>query len=356
MNFILINWVRYYTKEAIKTLKLITIGSAIVIAIVCIKYKPAYRVTISGETIGYVDNRILIEKKIEKYINDTTGNIAFREIQELPEYELKLVNRDKETEEKSIMLAVQNLTTTTYRIYAVTADGEQKAVVETQEEAEGIINEINSDLNEEVDLKLGIVEIYTTDFNVNSKEDATNSLNELKIAKVTEYETKKAEEEKARLAAEQAEKAKNAASNKAKSVATTTTVAASGNLNGMALSIPVSGTISSRFGTRSSSRSTIHTGLDIASPSGTGIRAITAGTVTYAGYKGSYGNLIIINHGNGVESYYAHCSAIYVSAGQSVDSSTTIGAVGSTGNSTGPHLHLEIRIDGTPVNPQNYLY
>ena len=149
----------------------------------------------------------------------------------------------------------------------------------------------------------------------------------------------------------------NATANTANiATATTTTAAPSGVLNGMQLSIPVTGSISSRFGSRGASRSTIHTGLDISTSSGTGIRPISAGTVTYSAYKGSYGNLIIIDHGNGVQSYYAHCSALYVSVGQSVDTNTTIGAVGSTGNSTGPHLHLEIRIGGEPVNPQNYLY
>lgn len=352
MNFILKNWVKYYTKEAVKTLKIVTIGSAMIITIACVKYKPAYKVTLAGDTIGFITNRDLIEAKIEKYIKDTTGNIAFREIDQLPEYEFKLINREKETEEKNVMLAVQNMTTTTYKVYAVTSDGEQKAVVSTQEEADGIINEIKADLNEEVDLKLGIAEVYTTELNVVSKENATTTLNEFKVAKVTEYETKKAEEEKA--AKEAAMKALNAS--RARSLATTTTAAPSGSLNGMQLSIPVTGTISSRFGSRSASRSTIHTGLDISAPNGTGIRPISAGTVTYAAYKGSYGNLIIIDHGNGVQSYYAHCSALYVSIGQSVDTGTTIGAVGSTGNSTGPHLHLEIRIGGSPVNPQNYLY
>lgn len=355
MNFILRNWVKYCTKEAVKTLKLVTIGSAIVITVVCIKYKPAYKVTISGETIGYVENENIIKAKIEKYINDTTGNIAFREIKELPEYELKLIDREKSTEEKDIMLAVKDLTTTTYKTYAVTSNGEQKAILSTQEEAENIINEIKADLNEEIDLKLGIVEVYSTELNTISKEDASNTLNQIKIAKVSEYEAQKAEEErKAKEAKIVAQKAAYAKANKA--IATTTNVAATGNISGMPLSIPVSGSITSRFGARGGSRSSVHTGLDISAPSGTGIRAISAGTVSYAGYKGSYGNLIIVNHGNGVESYYAHCSALYVSVGQGVDSSTTIGAVGSTGNSTGPHLHLEIRVGGSPVNPQNYLY
>ncbi len=353
MNFILINWVKYYTKEAFKTLKLVTIGSAIIITMVCIKYKPVYKVTISGETIGFVYNEEIIKAKIDKYINDTTGNIAFREISELPEYELQLIDRDKETQEKEIMLAIDNLTTTTYKTYAITSNGEQKAIVSSQEEAENIINEIKTNLNENIDLKLGVADVYSTEYKVTTLEEAKNTLNTLKTEKVTEYETKKAEEEKAAQAALEAQKAKI---NMTKSIAVATPVAPTGSINGMALSIPVNGSISSRFGARSGSRSSAHTGLDISTSKGTGIRAISAGTVVYAGYKGSYGNLIIVDHGNGVQSYYAHCNALYVSAGQSVDSSTTIAAVGSTGNSTGPHLHLEIRINGSPVNPQNYLY
>lgn len=344
MNFILINWVKYYTKEAMKTLKLVTIGSAIVITVVCVKYKPAYKVTVAGDTIGYVENKTLIEKKIEKYIDNTSGNVAFREIKSLPEYEFKLVNRDKEINEKTVMLAVENLTTTTYKFFAVTSDGEEIAVVSSQEEAESIIEEVKTDLKKDVDLKLGIVETFSTEYNAKSKEDATNTLNELKIAKVKEYENKKSEE------------AKKIAAARARSFASTAVTAPTGNLSGLALSIPVNGTVSSRFGSRGVSRSSIHTGLDISASNGTGIRPIAAGTVTYAGYRGSYGYLIIIDHGNGIESYYAHCSALYVSAGQTVAAGSTIGAVGSTGNSTGPHLHLEIRINGTPVNPQNYLY
>ncbi len=355
MKFILINWVKYCTKEAVKILKLVTIGSAIVITVVCIKYKPAYEVTISGETIGFVENDNIVKAKVEKYIKDTSGNVAFREMTEMPKYQFKLINKNKETEDKQIMLAIKDLTTTTYKAYGITLDGEQKAVVATQEEAQNLINELKSDLKEEVDLKLGIIDVYSTEFNFNSNEEVKNTLNEFKIAKVTEYENKKAEEQ--RLAAEAAKAAKKSkATGKAKSIETTTRVAATGNISGMPLSIPVNGSITSRFGARGSSRSSAHTGLDIATSSGTGIRPISAGTVSYAGYKGSYGKLIIVNHGNGIESYYAHCSAIYVSGGEAVDTNSTIGAVGSTGNSTGPHLHLEIRVGGSPVNPQNYLY
>lgn len=352
MNFILKNWVKYCTKETVKTLKLVTIGSAIIITIACIKYKPVYKVTISGETIGFVENRKIIEAKIDNYMNETTGNVVFREIEIMPEFVFQLVDREKTTEEKEIMLAVEDLTTTTYKTYIVTANGETKAEVATQEEAEKIIDNIKEGLNEEIDLKFGIVENYCSELKLNSVDEATNSLNEIKLAKVSEYEAQKAEEAKKAKKAEEARLAKA----RQISYASTTTLAASGSINGMSLTIPVNGSISSRFGTRSSSRSTVHTGLDISAPSGTGIKSIAAGTVTYAAYRGSYGNLIIIDHGNGIQSYYAHCSAICVSVGQCVNASTIVGAVGSTGNSTGPHLHLEIRVNGNPVNPQNYIY
>ena len=80
------------------------------------------------------------------------------------------------------------------------------------------------------------------------------------------------------------------------------------------------------------------------------------GTVSFSGIKGSYGNLIIVDHGNGVETWYGHCSKLYAKVGDAVTAGDVIEAVGSTGNSTGPHLHFEIRINGECVNPQNYVY
>ena len=87
------------------------------------------------------------------------------------------------------------------------------------------------------------------------------------------------------------------------------------------------------------------------------IVAAASGTVTYVNYSNvSYGNCVKISHGNGVETLYAHCNSIYVSVGQTVSQGQAIATVGSTGNSTGSHLHLEIRVNGTTLNPQNYLY
>lgn len=151
-------------------------------------------------------------------------------------------------------------------------------------------------------------------------------------------------------------------------VAQTPTRASSGSVNtssktssakanlGISLIRPISGTITSRFGAGSSIRRSSHTGLDISAPTGTSIKAAASGTVTFSGYKGSYGNMIVISHGNGVQTYYAHCSKLYAKVGQQVSQGQSIAAVGSTGNSTGPHLHLEVRVNGVAYNPQNYVY
>ncbi len=98
-----------------------------------------------------------------------------------------------------------------------------------------------------------------------------------------------------------------------------------------------------------------HTGLDIGARSGSTIRAADSGTVTFTGWQGGYGNFIIVNHGNGMITRYAHCSSISVSKGQQVARGETIGAVGSTGRSTGPHLHFEVLSGGSFQNPLSYL-
>lgn len=116
---------------------------------------------------------------------------------------------------------------------------------------------------------------------------------------------------------------------------------------------PVNGPITGSFGENRGSH--MHAGIDISAPSGTPIRAVAGGSVALAGWTGGYGQYTCIQHGGGLSSCYAHQSSIGVSVGQSVSQGQVVGSVGSTGNSTGPHLHFEIRVGGSPVSPLSYL-
>ncbi|SHM17208.1 Murein DD-endopeptidase MepM and murein hydrolase activator NlpD, contain LysM domain [Caldanaerovirga acetigignens] len=115
---------------------------------------------------------------------------------------------------------------------------------------------------------------------------------------------------------------------------------------------PVSGRITSHFGNRGGE---FHTGVDIANAVGTPVRAANSGVVTFAGRNGGYGRLVIISHGGGFETYYAHLNSINVSVGEQVSKGQVIGSVGTSGRTTGPHLHFEVRVNGTPKNPLLYL-
>jgi murein DD-endopeptidase MepM/ murein hydrolase activator NlpD len=114
---------------------------------------------------------------------------------------------------------------------------------------------------------------------------------------------------------------------------------------------PVSGVVTSGFGWR---WGRMHEGIDISAPGGTPIRAVAAGTIIFSGWMGGYGNLTVVDHGNGLATAYAHQSAVYVGGG-SVSQGTVIGAVGCTGSCTGNHLHFEVRVNGSAVDPMGYL-
>ncbi len=124
--------------------------------------------------------------------------------------------------------------------------------------------------------------------------------------------------------------------------------------------MPASGRLSSRFGNRidpvTKRRNSFHKGIDISAPAGTPVYAAESGVVVDAGYKKSgYGNLIVIKHGNDLATYYGHLSKIEISNGDKVTKGQLIGRVGSTGKSTGPHLHFEIRKGGQALNPEEYV-
>ncbi len=164
-----------------------------------------------------------------------------------------------------------------------------------------------------------------------------------------EAQVKKREEEERRRAEEEARKRREAAAQTPKK--------SLGDLK-LVWPCPASGRITSPFGKRSSptkGASSNHNGVDIGAASGTNIVAAAAGEVVSAGYNGAAGKMIMISHGGGIYTLYMHCSSINCSVGQTVKAGQSIGKVGSTGVSTGPHLHFGIRSGGSYVNPLNYV-
>ena len=290
------------------------------------KYKPVYAVTFAGKEQGIVKDIDDFKKQIdEEILNSNEEHLASVSLKEEPEYKLKLYERTSETSESDIIQTIKDENTyKVYKYYEVCLNDKTKEYVETIEEAEEIVNKIKEEYNtDEIELDIQINEKYTLnkdEINTDSIEVATN------VVETAAQEIKEDSE-------------------------------AISKINGIKVSVlPVSGMISSRYGESSSRRRSKHTGLDIACATGTNIKVVSSGTVTFASYNGSYGNLVKVDHGNGVETWYAHCSKIYAKVGQTVEAGDVIAAVGSTGNSTGPHLHFEIRIDGNTVNPQNYVY
>lgn len=289
------------------------------------KYKPVYAVTIAGETVGYANDKVELESRINSEVLGHSGNVAFVTMNQFPEYKLEFVNRTEKTNEDEIISSLKQNAEITYKYYAVTINNDVKGYLNTLDEAEQLVADIKEEHKENLDLDIGIREYYTVNVDDAEKIEQTTNMvlakEELENS-VEEYidrETK--------------------------------------TVNGIYLAtVPVQGVVTSRFAAIESVRYGAHTGLDIGAGSGTPILAVADGTVTYASPMGTYGNLVIITHGNGIQTYYAHCSKILVSVGQQVSSGQSIALVGSTGNSTGPHLHLEVRINGSPVNPQRYLY
>ncbi|PMP72285.1 M23 family metallopeptidase [Thermodesulfovibrio sp. 3462-1] len=120
------------------------------------------------------------------------------------------------------------------------------------------------------------------------------------------------------------------------------------------LSLPVSGRITSSFGLRIDpidGKLRHHNGIDIAVPEGTPVKPVLSGKVVYSGWRGGYGNCVIVDHGNGIQTVYAHNSKNLVKTGDTVTPQSVVALSGSTGRTTGPHLHFEVRKDGKAMNP-----
>lgn len=333
-----------HTRMSMKLIIVISIAFLFVVGFIASFYKVSYSVNIDGEIVGYTDDKSKLQTQINDYIeNGESENSAFVQVNSLPQYGMCLVKKDVGSDDEKIFDLIKSEGTPYYRYYAILDNHEEKIYVSNFTEAESIVNQLKEKKSSNMET-ITILEKYETELkDMTSVDDAVAKLyvkpKEVVVASNNNAET-------------------TTSTKKVSSGTVNTSTKISSNKVGLGVSLikPITGTLSSRFGSRSSVRSSAHTGLDIAAPTGKSISAAASGKVTFSGWKGSYGNLVVITHSNGVQTYYGHCSKLYVSAGQSVSQGQSIAAVGSTGNSTGPHLHFEIRVNGVAYNPQNYVY
>ena len=309
--------------RSIKVLAIIIVATIIILIAINIKFKPAYAVVYNEKIVGYVYNKDTFQQKINNEIlKSNDESVAFVSLDNVS-YNFQYVAKNIINEDT----VIENLKSNAKKIYKVyevydTTDESTAIYVNSEEEANNLIDTLKSDYSKVTD-NLAITVLYLEEpVSEESIENAKASIN----SKLTEeQETKVAEEEEIE----------------------------SHTVNGIYLAcLPVStGHVSSRFGSRESIRDHVHKGLDIAASYGTDIKAVADGTVIFSGVSSGYGNFIKIDHGNNVVTCYGHCSKLLVSVGQKVNSGDVIAKVGSTGNSTGNHLHFEIRINDVQVNP-----
>ena len=322
-----------FLRSSIKLIVLIVASIILITAAITIFYKPTYEVSLNGELIGYTSDKSNLQERINKYVESGNGDdVVFAQIDSMPKYKLCLLKKDVQTNDDEIYTKVTSNGTEYYRFYAITDNKEEKYYVSTFKEAEDIVKKLK-DKDSANKNDIGILEKYDkTKKELTDVDTCVSKLYEKVIPKKVYVASKR--------------------------VSAVPSGGSSAYVNiGVTLQKPLTGgIITSRFGSRESIRSSPHRGMDIAASYGAPIKAAAGGTVTLSGWNGSYGYCIKISHGNGTETVYGHCSKLIAKVGQKVSQGQVIAKVGSTGNSTGNHLHFEVIKNGVLYNPQNYVY
>ena len=309
------------------------------------KFKFVYMVEMGGVELGLVNDKDKFEKDIKDTLENLEEPVVSAKLQENPKYSLRLVDKDDiDVDDNYVFAKVEEKIEKTYRYYNIKEDDKLLAKVSTKEEKDNLLKELK-EAKQVKDIK--VEEEKTKEYYIISYEEAK----QLASTNVDNIENEK----KNKLEKEKIEKRNT---NIVKNIRRGGTVSASSSSNASAML----GSLSFRRPLNSSRVSAGylgypgHRGIDFPSPQGTPVMAAESGTVTTVMYSNkSYGNRVIIDHGNGISTLYGHNSTIGVSLGQKVSKGQTIAGVGSTGNSTGNHVHFEIRINGKPINPTSYV-
>lgn len=314
---------------------LVLIFSAVLFTVLNM-YKPAVRAYLNGEFVGYFSS----EQQFDEVYNDLVTekqsidpNVKVY-LENEPSFEQSYI-RESVLSEQNIYTNLRAKVKTEFTIYDVAVNDKVEMTFNTQDEANKYSENLKKEVSKlKVDVKSEKVEQLGE---MTTLERADNILKDIVDRNKPVYTPK--------------------ATVTTKKTATTTNATASANIANQAsiqggIWPTTSHYVSSYYGWR---WGTIHSGTDIAGKAGDAIYAYKSGLVTFSGWGGDYGYLLKVDHGNGLSTWYGHCSKLLVSAGAEISQGQTIALMGSTGNSTGNHLHFEVRINGVHVNSFPYI-
>lgn len=353
-----------------------------------------YKISVEGKTIGYVEDSSAYEKALDS-VNQTLSSDFGKEYTLNPNAEIESVIMDKTliSSEEELHNSIAKLSSYMTDAYVLVSNGEELCNFKTEEQAKETLSLICAEFDKDggtssIAEKYEIIEKQVSAASITSPEEACRFLidNEKLHVKTTvstiyystkDYETIEQNDDslisgskKTVQEGEVGEYAVSAIIEYTNGVQTSKSIISEALLkepineiinvgtkevpnagNGNFI-MPASEKLTSPYGGR---WGRMHNGIDIGAPIGTPIQAADSGVVIFSAYQGSYGNLIKIDHKNGFVTYYAHCSELLVSAGETVTQGQLIARVGNTGNSTGPHCHFEIQLNGVAQNPMSYI-
>lgn len=319
-------------KRLIQIFRLIIIVVGILmllLLIVFLIFKPTYKVTYKNKFIGYSNNFFNLEQEVYRSLLNGDSDASYYDLEEPIKYELLLSKRRLKLN-YDIVGDIKKEAIPVYKYYSLYKGNDRKYFFETYENANDVIKELKKENSDTKQLNIK-VEYLNEKKELGEKAAAKKAL----FKEIIVPRTK----------------------SKSTAVSYKGVSGARPKLD-LEFKTPLTGIITSPFTLANRQvlgMNSPHSGIDIARPTGTPIRAAADGTVEIASYKGAYGNMIELDNGNEILTVYGHLSRIAVSVGQKVKAGEVIGYVGSTGRSTGPHLHFEIRKNGIALNPAYYV-
>lgn len=326
-----------------KIIVAVVLSCVVMFSMLFLLFTPTYEVKMENEMVGYISNKARVQKQINEFLqNGDRENVGYVILKEEPTYEFKFVKKDTTIDEDAVVAYIEDKCDIYYRVYGVNVNNEEKFVVDTLKEAQEIADKINEEQKDyqkkgTIEISEKFVQEYTLPEDV---EVAVNSISE---------NLKNANDEYVKSIKKQT--VSYAASTYV--VPDEILLAMIDENRSLVFRNPLdNGIVTSRYGMRSLGN---HKGMDIAASTGTPIHVAEDGIVTFVGWSGGYGNLVIVQHGNGYETYYGHCSAFNCDAGDTVSKGDVIALVGSTGRSTGPHVHFEVRVNGENYDPEPFI-